>query len=81
MDNEEIFNNLKKILIEDFEVEEDQITLEASFSDDLGLDSLDAIDIVIILSNTYNINIDNKSIEKAKTIQQLMDAIQAYLNK
>ena len=80
MDNEEIFNNLKKILIEDFEVEEDQITLEASFSDDLGLDSLDAIDIVIILSNTYNINIDNKSIEKAKTIQQLMDAIQAYLN-
>ena len=81
MDNEEIFNNLKKILIEDFEVEEDQITLEASFADDLGLDSLDAIDLVIILSNTYNINIDNKSIEKAKTIQQLMDAIQEYLNK
>jgi len=81
MDNEEIFNNLKKILIEDFEVEEDQITLDASFTDDLGLDSLDAIDLIIILSNTHDINIDNKSIEKAKTIQQLTDAIQAYLNK
>jgi len=81
INSQEIFTVLKKMLIEDFEVEEGLIVHEASFYKDLGLDSLDAIDLVILLSNNYNINIDNKSIEKAQTIQQLVDIIKVQIDK
>jgi len=81
INSQEIFAGLKKMLIEDFEVEEALIVPEASFYTDLGLDSLDAIDLVILLSNNYDVNIDNKSIEKAQTIQQLVDMVQAHIDK
>ena len=81
INSQEIFTVLKKMLIEDFEVEEDLIVPEASFYSDLGLDSLDAIDLVILLSNNYDVNIDNKSIEKAQTIKQLVDMIKVHIDK
>lgn len=79
MTNEKIFNDLTVILSEEFEVEEDLIKLEASFYDDMGLDSLDAIDIVVRISDKYDIDLGNKTIEETKTIQQLVDAILAKL--
>jgi len=49
MTSEEVFNDSKVILSEEFEVEEELITLDASFYDEMGLDSLDAIDLVVKL--------------------------------
>jgi acyl carrier protein len=80
MTNEEVFNDLKIILSEEFEVEEELITLSASFYDEMGLDSLDAIDLVVNISDKYNIDIGNKAIEETKTIQQLIDAVLDKLN-
>ena len=80
MTSEEIFNDLKIILSKEFEVEDELITLEASFYDEMGLDSLDAIDLVVNISDKYNIDIGNKAIEETKTIQQLIDAILNKLN-
>ncbi len=80
MTNEEIFNDLNVILSEEFEVENNLITLDASFYDEMGLDSLDAIDLVVNISDKYNIDIGNKAIEETKTIQELIDAIQKHLN-
>ena len=81
MTSEEIFNDLKVILSEEFEVEDNLITLGASFYDEMGLDSLDAIDLVVNISDKYNIDIGNKAIEETKTIQQLIDAVLDKLNK
>jgi len=80
MTGEEVFNDLKIILSEEFEVEEELITLSASFYDEMGLDSLDAIDLVVNISDKYNIDIGNKAIEETKTIQQLIDAVLDKLN-
>ena len=80
MTGEEVFNDLKIILSEEFEVEEELITLGASFYDEMGLDSLDAIDLVVNISDKYNIDIGNKAIEETKTIQQLIDAVLDKLN-
>ena len=80
MTSEEVFNDLKIILSEEFEVEEELITLGASFYDEMGLDSLDAIDLVVNISDKYNIDIGNKAIEETKTIQQLIDAVLDKLN-
>jgi len=81
MTSEEIFNDLKIILSEEFEVEDNLITLSASFYDEMGLDSLDAIDLVVNISDKYNIDIGNKAIEETKTIQQLIDAVLNKLNQ
>lgn len=81
MTSEEIFNDLKVILSKEFEVEDKLITLNASFYDEMGLDSLDAIDLVVNISDKYNIDIGNKAIEETKTIQQLIDAVLNKLNQ
>jgi len=81
MNEEEILTELKKVLFEDFEVEADVITKEASFYDDLGLDSLDAIDLIVTMNNIFDIDVDNKEIENTKTIQQLIDVVQTNLAK
>ena len=77
MTGKKIFDDLKVILSEEFEVKEELITKEASFYDDMGLDSLDAIDLVVHISDKYDIDLGNKTIEETKTIQQLIDAILA----
>jgi len=81
MNEEEILNELKKVLIDEFEVDEAKITLEASFYEDLELDSLDAIDLIVTMNNVYNIDVDNKSMEEILTVQQLIDTVKNYIAK
>jgi len=81
MKDKDIFNKIKEVLIEDFEVEEELITLQASFYENLGLDSLDAIDLIVNLNNTYDVDIDNKEIEDIRTIEQLIAVIKKNIEK
>lgn len=80
MSNEEILVELKKVLMEEFEVEENLITLEATFYEDLGLDSLDAIDLIVTLNNFYNIEVEPIESESIKTVQSLIEIVQKHLN-
>ena len=75
MKDEEILVELKKVLMKEFEVEEKDITLEATFYDDLGLDSLDAIDLIVTLNNLYDIEIDSADSESIRTVQDLIDIV------
>ena len=81
MNEEEIFIELKKVLMDEFEVDEEKITPNASFYEDLELDSLDAIDLIVTMNNVYNIDVDNKSMEEILTIQQLIDTVKKYITK
>ncbi|RUM73142.1 MAG: acyl carrier protein, partial [Sulfurovum sp.] len=57
MNEEEILVELKKVLMDEFEVDEEKITPNASFYEDLELDSLDAIDLIVTMNNVYNIDV------------------------
>lgn len=81
MNEEKILVELKKVLIDEFEVDEEKITPNASFYEDLELDSLDAIDLIVTMNNVYNIDVDNKSMEEILTIQQLIDTVKRYITK
>ena len=81
MNEEEILIKLKKVLMDEFEVDEEKITPNASFYEDLELDSLDAIDLIVTMNNVYNIDVDNKSMEEILTIQQLIDTVKRYITK
>ena len=78
MSDEEILVELKKVLIEEFEVEESVITLEASFYEDLGLDSLDAIDLIVTLNNFYNIEVEPTESEEIRTVQNLIEIVKKH---
>jgi len=75
MKDEEILIELKKVLVEEFEVEEGEVTPESTFYDDLGLDSLDAIDLIVTLNNHYDIEVDSVDSEAIRTVQDLIDIV------
>ena len=57
----DVFERVKKIVVENLEVEEDKITKEASFIDDLGADSLDLVELVMAFEEEFNIEIPDES--------------------
>ncbi len=68
---------VKKIVVEQLGVGEEQVTPEASFVDDLGADSLDTVELVMALEEEFDTEIPDEEAEKITTVQQAVDYIQA----
>jgi len=68
MENEEIFDKVKEVIVEQLNVEEDDVTAEASFIDDLGADSLDIVELVMALEESFGISIPDEEAEGIKTV-------------
>ncbi len=69
---------VRKIVIEQLGVTEDQATNEASFVDDLGADSLDTVELVMALEEEFECEIPDEEAEKITTIQQAIDYVNAH---
>ncbi|MGA8259204.1 MAG: acyl carrier protein [Arenicellales bacterium] len=72
-----IEERVKKIVVEQLGVGEDQVTSEASFVDDLGADSLDTVELVMALEEEFDTEIPDEEAEKITTVQQAIDYITA----
>ncbi len=70
-------NKVKKIIIDQLDVTEDEVTSTASFVDDLGADSLDTVEMVMAFEEEFGIEIPDEDAEKIKTVQDAVD----YINK
>jgi acyl carrier protein len=68
-----IEERVQKIVAEQLGVEEEQVTMEASFMDDLGADSLDTVELVMALEEEFEIEISDEDAEK---IQKVKDAVE-----
>ncbi len=66
---------IKQIVAEQLGVEEDQVTLVASFMDDLGADSLDTVELVMALEEEFDIEISDEDAEKIQTVQNAIDYV------
>ncbi len=71
-----IEERVKQIVAEQLGVDEDQVTSEAAFMDDLGADSLDTVELVMALEEEFDIEISDEDAEK---IQKVKDAVD-YIN-
>lgn len=60
--------NIKRILAEQFSMSEDDITMDTSFAEDIGADSLDLVELVMALEQEFDIEIDDDEVEKIKTV-------------
>ena len=68
---------VKKIVVEQLGVKEDEVTSEASFVDDLGADSLDTVELVMALEEEFETEIPDEDAEKITTVQQAVDYMMA----
>jgi len=75
-----IEERVKKIVVEQLGVSEDQVTPDASFVDDLGADSLDTVELVMALEEEFDAEIPDDEAEKITTVKQAVEFIQANTN-
>ena len=72
---------IKKIVVEQLGVKEDDVVPAASFIDDLGADSLDTIELVMAFEEEFDMEIPDEQAEQMTTVQQVIDKINAHVNK
>ncbi|MBE9048984.1 acyl carrier protein [Nostocales cyanobacterium LEGE 11386] len=75
MSQAEIFEKVKKIVVDQLSVEADKITPQANFANDLGADSLDTVELVMALEEEFDIEIPDEAAEKITTVQEAVDYI------
>lgn len=75
MTEELVRATLKEVLIEEFEVEEDEIVEGANFFEDLDMDSLDAIDLIVMMDKKLNIDLKAEDAQKIRTIDEFVALI------
>lgn len=74
------FEKIQKIISEVLNVEEDEISLETTFVDDLGADSLDIFQIIMGLEEEFDVEIANEEAEKIVTVGDAVEQIKNALN-
>jgi len=70
-----VFEKVKKIIVEQLGVEEDEISMESSFIDDLGADSLDIVELIMALEEEFDLEIPDSEAEKISTVGDIVDYI------
>ncbi len=73
-----IEERVRKIVVEQLGVKEEEVSIESSFVDDLGADSLDTVELVMALEEEFDTEIPDEEAEKITTVQQAIDYINAH---
>ena len=73
-----VFEKLKAILVEQLDVDEDAVTMEASLADDLNADSLDLVDLVMSVEDEFEVEVPDDAIEGIKTVGDIVNYIESH---
>ena len=76
MDRQEIESKVREFLIEDLEIDEEKIKPDARLIEDIGIDSLDFVDIVVIVEKKFGFKIKTEEMANVKTFSQFCDYIE-----
>ena len=81
MTKDDIFRELKSSLIELFEVPASSITLDARLSDDLDLDSIDAVDMILRMQEVTKVRIDPQTFKSVRTVGDVVERVHEMLGQ
>ena len=81
MSENEIFEKLKKIIVEELGSKEEDVTLDATFVDDLSADSLDIVELVMSIEEEFGIDIPDSTAEKITTVRDVVEYIHKEKSK
>ncbi|MBR2876226.1 MAG: acyl carrier protein [Clostridia bacterium] len=71
-----VFDKLKSIIVEEFELDENDITMNTSLNDELDIDSLDLVDLVMTVEDEFSLELPDEALEGMKTIGDLVKYIE-----
>ena len=74
----DMIEKVKQLIGEQLGVDEGEVTLSASFTDDLGADSLDQVELVMALEEAFDLEISDEDAEKMRTVQDAIDYIEKH---
>lgn len=69
------FDKVRDIVVEQLGSEADEVTLESTFIDDLGADSLDIVELIMAFEEEFNVEVPDEAAEKIKTVQDVVNYI------
>jgi acyl carrier protein len=78
LDEQKIFEDVKKVVVEQLGVSESEVTKTASFVDDLGADSLDTVELVMALEEAFGLEIPDEEAEKIKTVGDTVTYVMSH---
>ena len=81
MNQEEIFEKVKKIIVEQLGVAETSVTMEASFIDDLGADSLDIVELIMALEEEFDMEIPDEDAESFVTVGDVVKYVKEHVEE
>ena len=79
MNRTDIENKVNEFLIDEFEIEESAITEEAHLKKDLGIESLDFVDIVVIIEKDFNFKVKREDMTNIRTLNDLYSYIEEHV--
>ena len=74
-----VFEKVKGIIAEQLGVDEEEVTMDSSFVDDLGADSLDIVELIMALESEFDIEIPDEDAEKASTVGNVVEYIREHI--
>lgn len=76
----DVFSKVKEIIVDQLGIEEDEVTPDASFIDDLGADSLDIVELIMAFEEEFDIEIPDEDAEKITTVGEAVEYIESKLS-
>jgi len=73
---DDIFERMQRIIVEQLDIEKDQVTLNSSFVDDLGADSLDIVELVMAMEEEFDMQIPDEEAERIRTVGDAVKFVQ-----
>ncbi len=70
-----VFEKIKQLLAEQFGVEEDSVTMDMTFTDDLNADSLDIVELIMAIEEEFDITVNDEDMENVKTVGDVVNYI------
>ena len=79
MTRDEIFNKVKALIVEELQIDEAKVTMEATFESDLGADSLDAIEMITGIEDEFGVSIPDEEAMTLRTVGSIVDFLEKNL--
>ncbi len=76
--NEDIFDKVKDIIVEQLGVDQGEVDVETSFVDDLGADSLDIVELIMALEEEFGVEISDEQAESITTVGEAVEYIESH---
>lgn len=73
-----VFDDVKQIICDELNVDPEKVTMEASLADDLGADSLDAVEVIMALEEKFDMSVDDEVAKTIHTVGDLVNYIEAH---